>query len=448
MTYWSLLFSDQSLRLARMDHRNKRLKNFFEFPLPPGLIHDGEVENPKELGKFLSQIKSKIKLNETFVVVGIPEIKASLHTLTLPFLAEKEIDQAVRRQADTFLPFAYQNEYLDWMIIDTPSDSQIKVLVSAVPRSVIDGFITALQQASLAPISFETTSLSLFRLLPPEGKKSSFAAQVENTSTVLILGSEGNVEACSVVRQPEQILETVQKMNQFYQHKTARETPRQIYLCGLALSVELAQKIKDQLHLQPILLKTSLTNIPAGKQSDWAIVASLAQKKVTPPSDSRTINLLPAHLVDQYQKTIESRCLTHRLSWLLLFLLLLNGLTFFAYGKHQQQAASDRSRQPISRPLSEKLQDKAKLITRLGQANSRLEILALFQLSNQKLQVNNLSYDSPTAEIILTGYTQNRNDLLELKKKLESDYHFSQVSLPLSSLEKADQSEFKIKISL
>lgn len=454
--YLCLLFTETLLRVAKLDNQGKSLEKFFEFSLPPGVIIDGEVKDVAKLGEVLKQVREKVGAKESFVVVGIPETKASIHTLLLPKLNPEEIYQAIRLQADSFLPFAYQNEYLDWMIIGEEQEGQIKVLVSAVPRGAIDSFVNALQAAQFAPLSFETTSLSLFRLLPEEGKRLSFASEFGETSVVLILGREGNVEACTVIGRQDQFIETVQKVKDFYLRLNEEAQPKEIYLCGKDIQNSLLEQIQTKLNLKPILLKPTIGGLPQDRSPELAILVSLVQKKVAPPEDVNTINILPPELTEKYTQIAEEKRrqrLTLSSILLLTIFNLLISLSYFQLKTKSSLLKSQIDQSWISKgnQLSNLLlfKEKAALINRLTLQNKPLtELINLFNFSSPEIEISGFNFGSKNKEIVLTGRAKTKEDLLKLKEKLEHEKSFNKIYIPLSSLEHEERIEFVIKLSI
>jgi len=145
----AFLFTDKNLKIALLDKGKKKLDQFLEFPLPEGLIKEGEVANSEKLGLFLKEVEKRIKRKESSVVVGISEYKSSLHDLVLPQIEPNEVDQAIKLQAESILPFAYDSEYLDWMFVNGSSGEKNKILLSAVPKTTIDGYLKSLKKQSL-----------------------------------------------------------------------------------------------------------------------------------------------------------------------------------------------------------------------------------------------------------------------------------------------------------
>ncbi|MFH1705529.1 MAG: pilus assembly protein PilM [Patescibacteria group bacterium] len=455
--YFSFLFADDELKIAKLDRSGKKLTALFQFPLPEGLVVEGGVADIEKLARFLIQVKNKTKIGSCFAVVGIPEIRASTHSLTLPAISVSEIDQAIKLQAESFLPFPYKNEYLDWMLVGKTADQSNRVLLSAVPKKIINDFVESFQKADLKPVAFETTSLSLFRLLPPEGKKRSFAAEIGKTSVVLILGNEGNIEACSVVKEPDLFLETAKKMRSFYLEKEGAEKGQKIYLCGKNLSEQVINNIKNELSIDPVILKTAVAGIPSGKENELAILVSLARKEVSLPEDVKTINVLPDKLAKKYQSFYKGKRADLLAFLFALLVLLLNLASAFSYFKIKDQYRDSFSRidpsyprlDPNSTEFSAWLK-KARTVNKVsaGDDFANKVIKTLLEFSYQNVEIFGFDFNPEKDELILTGRAKKRDDVLKLKEGLEEEDFVAKASIPVSSLEQEENAEFRIKLFL
>src|SRR3989344_9322556 len=205
--YTSFLITETKLYVAKLSAKGTEFVSFFEMTFPAGVITGGEERNREGVTHELLTVKKQMKLKDRFVVVGIPETKATTHTLTLPMLAPDEVEQAIVREAPTFLPFAANDEYIDWMQIAKLPGEQQKILISGVPKTVIDGFSQAFLAAGLSPVAFETTSISLFQLLPEPARELSLMTEIGEFGTIHMLVTEGSIEVSSVIPDNENVFE-------------------------------------------------------------------------------------------------------------------------------------------------------------------------------------------------------------------------------------------------
>ncbi|MBI4130180.1 pilus assembly protein PilM [Candidatus Roizmanbacteria bacterium] len=453
--YISFLFSDLTLQVAKVNRSGGAFVSFFEIALPPQLVVNGDVVNREGLTQFLMSVKKQLRLGSEWVVIGLPETKATTRSLLLPPLEPDEVEQAIARKAGDFLPFPVKDEYLDWMLIDKLPDGQEKVLVSALPKTLIDGFTQCFESAALTPIAFETASLSLFRLLPPEARKISLAIDVGQLTTVLILGLEGNIEACSVIQDAEDILGKIEKLISYYiKKKTHGQIPTTIYLCGENATAQLAEQLKSAFKLQPVFLTAGIAKLPPAKQTAYALLASLARKEVEPPSDTATINILPMPLVVRYREEQRKRFQTTMNILLLIAFILFIGVSVIPY-QTIVEARKNIARRALAEPdaISESVMVSPATITLLDKLMKKSDratklVDEVFTVAPSGILISGVQLDTTAGEILIIGQSNTRGTLLSYKEVLGNVEGVTKVIVPLSALENETNISFRVTLTV
>lgn len=457
--YLSFLFCDSGVKIAKIEEKKgqKSLITLEESSLPAGLIVDSEVKDTEKLGNFLADLKLKLGLKEDLVVVGLQETKAFVHTLSLPNLAPNEIDQAIEYQADSFLPFPYQNEYIDWMFLENQHNGKIKILVSAIPKNIIDGYVASFHKAGLNPVAFEPTSLSLLRLVPANERRLSLVTEIAEFMSILVINKEGVVETSSIVSDRNLYLPTIKKISEYY-FKAEKDPEKQpkIYICGKGANSEMIEQLKS-LKIEVITLKTNVEGVPAGRELELATLLSLAQKTVASPSDASTINILPPTIVEQYE-LVSSEKKEKGFNFLFLaFLIFVNIIIFSLYlqtlTKINEPSMKLSGKEDFSNFQSlEKYRDQIKLINQSFSQNDLLEkiITEIWQQKRTNVQLSGLSFSAEKREVVLAGKATTKDDLLQYKDDLEKMGLFAKVSIPLPSFKEETALDFRIilKVSL
>lgn len=454
----TFLFTDRDLKIALLDKSRKKLEQFFEFPLQEGLIKEGEVVDSEKLGIFLREVEKRLTRKEISVIVGLLEYKASLHNLVLPQIEPNEIDQAIKLQAESILPFAYDNEYLDWMFVNGSSGKRNKILLSAVPKVIIDGYLKSFEKTAFNPIAFETTSLSLYRMLPPEAKKLGFTVAVDDNLSVILLCNENVVEGCSTLRVGEDIVQTIKKMKAYYLKGSKEEEGIRLYLCGKNVPANLISEIQKIFSASPIILRTEIKGIPKGRESELAILMSLAGKQVTPPQDTKTINILPPKIAAENKRFSGGRKENKLILFLSFLLLLTNALIFYLIiilageGRLLKQRIDSLlflKVEGLTLNLSP-MKTKAVLVNKLFGQNEIITkvIREILSKSSGRVELSNVYYDAVLRELTATGMAKKRDGLLSFKTEVEKSEFVSKAVIPVSALEREENVEFRLKVSL
>lgn len=103
-------------------------------------------------------------LPSNHVVLGVPTSRTFSRTFTVPVSAEKNLADAVEIEVDQYIPIPFGSLYVDYEIISRTKET-ITVIMSAVPKILIDNCTTALAGAGLQPILIEPSINSVARVL-------------------------------------------------------------------------------------------------------------------------------------------------------------------------------------------------------------------------------------------------------------------------------------------
>ena len=169
---FGLDISDFSIKFAKLKFSRERyqMSSFGEYELPGDVISQGEVKNKEKLSEYLRKIKEHVQgepLKTPYVIVSLPEEKAFLEIIQLPMMKEEEVEQAIRFEAENFIPYPIDTVYLDYGIVSPVKNrgEHLDVLVVALQKYLIDSYLEVLKNAQLKPLALELESLALARAL-------------------------------------------------------------------------------------------------------------------------------------------------------------------------------------------------------------------------------------------------------------------------------------------
>lgn len=171
---FGLDISDLSLKIVKL----KRTKNSFELAyfgeseLKPGIIKEGEI---RDEGKLVEAIRLAIKSAGArnlgkYVVASLPEERAFLQVIQLPKMSEEDLKSAVIFEAENYIPLPIDQVYLDYEAIVPVRNhlDHLDILLAALPKKIIDSYVSCLKEARLTVKSLEIESLAIARSLVKE----------------------------------------------------------------------------------------------------------------------------------------------------------------------------------------------------------------------------------------------------------------------------------------
>ncbi len=175
---FGLDISDLSLKAAWIEEEGGRrvFRSYSSVPLPMGAVVDGEIKDSGAVVKALQQIVQQGKprsIHAKKVVCSLPEIKAFLRIISLPRMAEEEIEEAMKWEIEANIPLPIDQVYYDWQVLREGvfaehSKDKMFTLVVAVSRGVVDDFYNVLEQAGFDVIGMETEAVAQARSLLPD----------------------------------------------------------------------------------------------------------------------------------------------------------------------------------------------------------------------------------------------------------------------------------------
>ncbi len=173
---FALDISDLSLKIIKLKRKKNGLglASFGEKTIKSGIIKDGEIINQEGLIKLIKETVKEVKkekLKTKYVVTSLPEEKAFFQVIKLPKVAPENLKSAVIFEAENHIPMPIENVYLDCQDISPPEkqSEHLDILISAIPKHIVDSYFTVLKSSGLEPLSLEVESLAISRALIKDG---------------------------------------------------------------------------------------------------------------------------------------------------------------------------------------------------------------------------------------------------------------------------------------
>src|SRR3990167_4176904 len=132
----------------------------------PGTIKNGIISDYESLadsmfGLFESNITGEISSKR--VAITVPASRTFSRPVKLPKLTKKELDEAVKLEAERYIPMPLDELYLDYMI-SGQNDKETNLFLVAAPKKLIDSYISLSKILDLDIVAIETTISAATRL--------------------------------------------------------------------------------------------------------------------------------------------------------------------------------------------------------------------------------------------------------------------------------------------
>ena len=120
------------------------------------------------------------------VVINLPESQAYTRVVEMPFIPEEELTQAIRWQAEQYIPVPLSEVVLKHEVLsqeEGEAEKKMSVLLVAAPNALLNNYLSFLGRAGLEVVAIETETLAVARAI--------IGADAFSPNTLLIhLGNE------------------------------------------------------------------------------------------------------------------------------------------------------------------------------------------------------------------------------------------------------------------
>lgn len=180
--------SQTGIKIMSIDAKRWLVQGYGSLDLDPQKVQVS-LDNPED--SYLAEsIKSLLdnnivgQLGSNHVIVGVPTSKAFSRTFTIPANQEKSIDNAVEVEVDQYIPQPMSSLYVDSEIINRTKEN-LTVVMSAVPKTIVDACVSAAKQAGLLPVMVEPSINAVARVIKSteEGSLSTLIVDIGPAST-------------------------------------------------------------------------------------------------------------------------------------------------------------------------------------------------------------------------------------------------------------------------
>jgi type IV pilus assembly protein PilM len=139
-------------------------------PIATNLVRDGEVTDVSALAAALVELFDGSGLDRR-VRIGIANQRIVMRQIELPPITDpKELDSAVRFQAQDEIPMPIESVVLDYHslgIAETEAGPRLQVLLVAARRDMVERMLLAAREAGLRPEGVDLAAFGMIRALQP-----------------------------------------------------------------------------------------------------------------------------------------------------------------------------------------------------------------------------------------------------------------------------------------
>lgn len=165
--------------------------------LPKGLVIEGEIKKEEELAVLIRELLDSSKPHRVsipYVICSLPENKIFTRVIKIPLMEKKDLEEAIKWEAENHVPVSIDRVFLDWQIL-SQKDKEMEILLAAAPKDLVDGYVSTFKKAKLDLQALEPCAASKGRALFNEKEKDKVCLVIDigATKTVFDLVSNNSI---------------------------------------------------------------------------------------------------------------------------------------------------------------------------------------------------------------------------------------------------------------
>lgn len=158
-----------NLKLVELSGNPPVLRGLAIRPTPPGVIQEGSIVEPGALANELRDMMAELRTRKRYVVTAASNLAVITRTLQVPKMPIKQMEEAVRWEAERYIPFPIDEVVLDYSPLDSgegiPDGEQMDVVVGAARQETVASLVEALKAANLEPLVIDVKPFAGLRTL-------------------------------------------------------------------------------------------------------------------------------------------------------------------------------------------------------------------------------------------------------------------------------------------
>ncbi len=439
--------------------------------LPPGIIANGAVQDPKSLRAGLRQLHAQIAPAGTsaHVVLSLPPAAVYTQSFSVPVVDETKLAQSAELNMQMISPIAFENSYHGWQKIgEQNGGTQVDFLGAFAEHARVDAFIAALAESGFPVVAVEFPALGLARLvrqarpeLLPEEPYLAVDVSADGIAFMAIKNLNLYFSHFHPWRSIQEELNVKQLTNDTFKQFLVREAQKvtAFYASGWGGQIKTAvlitaggkKEIAGELE-RALSLSVRELSIKDFAQLDpaWFPALGSALRGLVPRARDAFISLTNDPVQVQYR---QARVMRFTALWgkiyvtvaAFLFALIFGTNLFFAsqetYLRLQTKSASAGAESAQVAALQEKAKNFNKLVGRLRDAKavsgSLASVLAAFSgYAGSDVTLDKIAIAGLTVN--LHGTAKNESAAFAFKNKLVAAKNITGVSLPLSNISEGE----------
>lgn len=158
-----------NIKMVELSGTPPSLKSLSIRSTPPEVIQEGLIVEPGALVDVIKEMLAEVRTRKRYVVTAASNLAVITRTLQVPKMPLKQLEEAVRWEAERYIPFPIDEVMLDYAPLDAleaiPDGEQMDVVVGAARQETVAGLVDVLKAAGLEPLVIDVKPFAGLRTL-------------------------------------------------------------------------------------------------------------------------------------------------------------------------------------------------------------------------------------------------------------------------------------------
>jgi len=154
-------------------------------PTPRDAVKAGVVVDPLAVAKAVQSLLEALQLEGGQVTAGVAGPTVVVREVPLPAMSDRQLRKSIQWEARNYISFPVEDSVVEFQVLDRPAPgegTQMRVMLVAVPRDMVDSQVEAIEVAGLDPVAVEIQPFAMIRGILAAG--SSHGTEGETTAVL------------------------------------------------------------------------------------------------------------------------------------------------------------------------------------------------------------------------------------------------------------------------
>jgi len=135
-------------------------------PTPAGAMKAGVIVDPLATAQAVRSLLEALQIEGGPAVAGVAGPTVVVREVPLPSMSDRQLRKSIQWEARNYISFPVEDSVVEFEVLDREMEGnagQMKVMLVAAPRDMVDSQVETLELAGLEPMAVETQPFAIMR---------------------------------------------------------------------------------------------------------------------------------------------------------------------------------------------------------------------------------------------------------------------------------------------